>query len=243
MLRRMVLVGSGALALSAVLIGPATAKVTGDVACMLTGSAAISPGLPLNSPGTATKKFKTTVKFTGTLSNCTGTQTGTKKGAQIEGGTVVATAKTTTPVGQALPSCAGLTAPTTPTVLKATVKFTNAGKSLTSSKAYLTIGPAMVGTTVSFPAAGPVSGGAAFKGQTLIVTAIVDKTAADFAHPVQCAGWANDVEFHWGPGRVDARQFQPTLRRRRCTHCGAGSGSRGGELVLRSVQFGLRGPG
>ena len=114
MLRRIALLSSGALALSTVIIAPgiATAKpVTGNVSCTLTGKATISPGLPLTSPGNATKNVKTTTTFTGTLSNCTGTQANTKGGAQIDGGTLTATAKTKTAKGQPLGSCAGLANP------------------------------------------------------------------------------------------------------------------------------------
>lgn len=188
MARTMALVASGVLALSAVLIGPASAKVTGDVTCTLTGSATIKPGLPLNSPGNATKKLKTTTTFIGTLSNCTGAQLGTKKGAQIDGGTVKATGKTTTAVGQALPSCTALTAPTAPTVLKASVKFTGGGKTLATSTAKLTVGAATIdgSANVSFPASGPVSGGSGFKGQTLTATAILDSSALELA--TTCAG-------------------------------------------------------
>jgi hypothetical protein len=180
MSRRIALAAVGALVFSAA-ITPATVEatpVTGSVSCRLTGQAVIKPGLPLNSPGAATKKVKTTTTFTGTLTNCTGAQLGTKKGAQIDGGTVTAKAKTTTAVGEPLPSCTALTATSsTPTVLKASVKFTNAGKTLTKSKALLTVGAAVVNpdASVTFPASGPVTGGA-FKGQTLTADAILDDT-------------------------------------------------------------------
>jgi hypothetical protein len=188
MARTIAWVAAGALALSTVLVGPAPAKVTGDVTCTLTGSATISPGLPVTSPGVATKKVKTKTTFTGTLSNCTGTQVGTKKGAQIEGGTVKAKAKTTTAVGDDLPSCAGLTAPTAPTVLKATVKFKGGGKTLATSTVNLTIGAATVdgALNVSFPASGAVKGGSGFKGQTLTATAILDQPVTGF--DTVCAG-------------------------------------------------------
>jgi hypothetical protein len=186
MVRTNAFVASGALALAAVLIGPATAKaaVTGSVTCELKGSAVISPGLTVTPSGNAKKKIKTKTTFNGTLTNCSGTQTGTKKGAQIDGGTVTATGKTTTNVGDALPSCTGLTAPTAPTVLKATVKFTAAGKKIATSKVNLTVGAATIDQNgkVSFPASGPVSGGNAFKGQTLTADALLDKTALDLAN-------------------------------------------------------------
>ena len=104
---------------------------------------------------------------------------------------MTAVAKTTTAVGQPLPSCAALTAPTAPTVLKATVKFTSGGKTLTSSKALLTVGAAVVNPdlTVKFPASGPVTGGAAFKGQTLTAEAILDDTADNLG--ALCVGGAS----------------------------------------------------
>lgn len=198
MLRKFALVGSGALALSTIITiapGIATAKpVTGNVSCTLTGTATISPGLPLTSPGNATKNVTTTTTFTGTLSNCTGTQVNTKKGAQIEGGTVVAKAKSKTAKGQPLGSCAGLASPGAPTVLVAKVTFTNGGAKLTNSVAKLTVGAAVVGATVSFPATGPVSGGAAFKGQTLTATAILDGSAADLG--ALCTG-GKSTTFHF----------------------------------------------
>jgi hypothetical protein len=135
----------------------------------------------LTPADTAKKKLKTTVIFNGTLSNCTGTQAGTKKGAQIDGGTLVGKGKTTTAVGAELPSCAGLTAPTTPTVLKTTVKFTSVGKTIATSKVNLTIGAAGVdgSLTLSFRPSGTVSGGNAFKGATMTANAILDERAPD----------------------------------------------------------------
>ena len=192
MVCRIALVGSAALALSTVIMAPgiAAAKpVTGKVSCTLTGKAVIAPGLPLTSPGNAAKNVKTTTTFTGTLSNCIGTQMNTKKGVQIDGGTITAVAKSKTAKGQPLGSCAGLASPTAPTVLKAKITFTNGGVKLTNSVANLTVGAANVGTTVSFPASGPVSGGAAFKGQTVTATAVLDKSTADLA--AVCAGGAS----------------------------------------------------
>jgi len=192
MLRRIVLVGSGALALSIVIIAPgiAAAKpVTGNVSCTLTGKATISPGLPLTSPGDAKKNVKTTTTFTGTLSNCTGTQANTKGGAQIDGGSMVAVAKTKTAKGQPLGSCTGLATPTAPTVLKAKITFTSGGAKLTNSVASLTVGGAVIGATVSFPASGPVSGGGAFKGQTVTVNAVLDQDTAGLA--ALCTGGAS----------------------------------------------------
>src|SRR5215813_3662440 len=122
MLRSTALVTSGVLMLSAFVIAPgiAAAKpITGNVSCTLSGTATLKPGLPLMSPGNATKKLKTKITFTGTLSNCTGTQVNTKKGLQIDGGTWTAKGTTITDVGQPLPSCAGLATPaTTATTLK-----------------------------------------------------------------------------------------------------------------------------
>ena len=189
---RITLGAVGVWALSAVIITPGTAAakpVTGDVSCTLTGVATISPGLPLASPGAATKKVKTTTTYTGTLTNCVGMQQNTKKGAQIDGGTIVAKAKTTTAVGDPLGSCAGLADPTAPTVLKAKLTFTSGGVKLTNSKADLTVGAAGIGGKVTFPASGPVTGGAAFKGQTVTATAILDKGLADLA--AVCQGGAS----------------------------------------------------
>ncbi len=204
MLRRIALVTSGALALSVVIMyaGTAAAKpVTGNVSCTLTGSATVSPGLPLNSPGNATKKLKTTVTFTGTLSNCTGAQANTKGGAQIDGGSVSAVGKTITAVGQPLPSCLGLANPTTPTVLKSTITFTSGGAKLTNSKVNLTIGAANLGPPISFDASGPVSGGAAFKGQNLSAIAVLDDDAAGFATKCTSSGGLSTLNFTGLQGR------------------------------------------
>jgi len=191
MLRRIVLVGAGALALSIVIITPATVKaaVTGNVSCTLSGSIAVTPGLPLASPGPATKTVKTTYTFTGTLSNCTGTQSGTKKGAQIDGGTVFGVAKSKTAKGADLPSCLGLASPTTPIPLKTKVTFTHGGAKLTNSVATLSLGAVDLGPPVTVPIAGPVSGGAAFKGQNLTATAVLDGSATDL-QPL-CMGGAS----------------------------------------------------
>src|SRR5262249_29566295 len=94
-------VAFGMLALSAVLTAPgivAAKPVTGNVSCTLKGSSTVSPGLPFTGT-TLTKPLKTKVTFTGTLSNCTGTQTGTKGGLQIDGGTLSAKGVIKTPAG------------------------------------------------------------------------------------------------------------------------------------------------
>ena len=92
---RIALVAAATLVLLAVVIAPAVARpITGSVRCTLMGAAAFSPGLPLNSPGPATKKLRTKITFTGTLSHCTGAQTNTKQGLQIDGGTVSAKGQT-----------------------------------------------------------------------------------------------------------------------------------------------------
>jgi len=156
------------------------AAVAGTVSCALSGALMISPGLPFNSPGNATKKVTSTTKFTGILTNCAGTQTGTKKGAQIDGGSMSGTAKSVVADGQPKPSCIGLATPTTPTVLKATVKFTSGGKALTKTTALLIVRPWMIGPAVAFDAHATVSGGA-FKGQKLTTDVILDATQADLA--------------------------------------------------------------
>lgn len=186
MSRRIALATTGTLALLAVVATPAIAAtpITGDVSCTLKGAATLKPGLPLNSPGNAAKTFKTKVTFTGTLSDCTGTQTGTKKGAQIQAGTVQAKATIVTAVGQALPSCLGLATPaTTPTTLKTTVKFTNSDsgkpKAIAKSTGVLTLGTPTVGLTIDFETSGTVSKGA-FAGQTLRAFALLDLGIGDF---------------------------------------------------------------
>ena len=111
MLRRIVLVGSGALALSAVIMVPgiAAAKpLTGTVACTLSGTATITPGLPLQNdpPVAATKTYTSTTTFTGTLTGCTGDQQNinTKKGfGPIDHGTTTAVGKTKYKKGMNLP--------------------------------------------------------------------------------------------------------------------------------------------
>ena len=192
MLRRIVLVGSGALALSTVIIGPGVAAakpVTGDVSCTLTASVVIAPGLPLASPGPAVKTYKSTFTFTGTLTDCTGTQSGTKGGVQIDGGTVVGVAKTKVARGADLPSCLGLENQTTPIVLKTKVTFTHGGVKLTNAVANLSLGAVDFGPPVKFNLSGTVSGGAAFKGQTLTATAVLDGGPADLQG--LCAGGAS----------------------------------------------------
>jgi hypothetical protein len=178
---RRALITSGALALSAATITPAIAAtpVTGTVSCTLSGSATLKPGLPMDSPGAVTKKpFKTKVSFSGTLSNCTGTQSGTKNGLQIQGGSVQSKGTAVTAVGAPLPSCLGLaTPPATPTTLKTTVKFTNSSsgkpKAIAKSTGVATLGTPTVGATVSFATSGPVSKGA-FAGQNVSAIAILD---------------------------------------------------------------------
>ncbi len=208
MVRTIAFVASGAFAVSAVVMTPATARakaVTGNVNCTLVGKAVITPGLPLASPGSATKTVKTTVTFTGTLSACTGTQMGTKGGLPIDGGTLSAVAKTKVAKGMDLPSCVGLSMPTTPTVLKAKVTFTSGGMPIAVSKANLTVGNAVIGTTVSFPAMGPVTGGNGFKGQTVNATAVLDKLTADLANV--CAGGAS-TEFDFATPGASSLQVQ-----------------------------------
>ncbi len=188
--KRIALGTIGVFVLSTVLFNSSIAHgaVSGNVTCVLKGSAVITPGLPLASPGNATKTLKTTTTFSGTLSNCSGTQTGTK-GASIDGGTLVAVAKTKTAKGSPLPSCLGLAMPTAPTVLKATVKFTSAGKPIATSKLNLTVGAAVVAQQASFPATGTVSGGNGFKGQSLTANAVLDGPASALAN--FCTGAAS----------------------------------------------------
>jgi len=176
MLRGIALMGAGALALASVVIVPgiAAAKpVTGNVSCTLNGNAVITPALPLqlDPPQIATKNYKTGVLFTGTLTECTGTQQNinTKKGfGPIDHGVTIAKGTTKYKKGMALPSCIGLTAPTVPTTLTAVTTFMDAkGNVVAKSTAKLTVGSASLGPPPSFPSSGLVTGGA-FKGATAI---------------------------------------------------------------------------
>ncbi len=201
MMQKVTLVASAAFTLSVVLMPPAFAVTpnTGDVSCTLSGSAKLKPGLPLNSPGSATKPFKTKITFTGTLSNCNGTQSGTKKGLQIEGGSVTAKGTVVTAAGQPLPSCLGLaTPPTTPTALKSTVKFTNSTtgkpKVIAKSQAVMTLGTPTLGPPISFETSGPVSKGA-FVGQNVTAFAVLDLDAAGFAAACSASGGLTTLSF------------------------------------------------
>lgn len=207
MVQKVALVASGAFALSVIIMPPAFAAtpVTGNVSCTLTGSAKLKPGLPLDSPGPVTKKpFKTKIKFTGTLSNCTGTQSGTKKGLQIEGGSVKAQGTVITAVGQPLPSCLGLASPpTTPTTLKSTVKFTNSStgkpKTIATSQSVMTLGTPSLGPPVSFDTSGPVSKGA-FLGQNVTAFAVLDLSVAEFVATCGSPGGLTTLSFTGGQG-------------------------------------------
>ena len=165
----------------------------------MSGTATLKPGLPLVSPGTATKKFKTKIKFVGTLTNCTGTQAGTKNGLQIMGGSVKATGTSTVLPGDALPSCLGLATPAvTPITLKSATKFTNttAGKTKTIAKsaAVLTLGTASLGPPSSFPASGAVLKGA-FLGQNAVATSVLDLDAAGLAAACSATGGLTTLSF------------------------------------------------
>lgn len=128
------------MALAACLTVPVTAgaAVTGNVECTLTGTATIgSQNLLLPSP-----LQQVTFTFNGTLTNCTGVQTGTKKGAQIDGGTISIVGKFnvgTLSVDPATPPLACQVAPSKRKGLKATVTFTSGGVKLTNSKVNLTL--------------------------------------------------------------------------------------------------------
>ena len=177
MLRRIVLVGSGALALSTVIMAPGVAAakpLTGTVSCVLKGSAVITPGLPLGTDQTAAKTYKSTTTFTGTLDQCSGEQQNinTKKGyGPIDHGTTTAVGTTKYKKGTVLPSCIALTSPTVPTVLKATTLFYDANNNLVGKTvAKLTVGPATL-TPTSFTSTGLVSGGNAFKKENIVAYA------------------------------------------------------------------------
>jgi len=210
MLRRIALVGSGALALASVVMAPgiAAAKpLTGNVSCVINGTAVISPGLPLqnNPPVNATKTYTSTVTFTGDLTNCTGTQQNinTKKGfGPIDHGTTAAVGKTKYKKGMALPDCIGLTSPTVPTVLKATTLFFDAkGNNVGKSVAKLTVGPAVLTPVTSFTSTGAVSGGNAFKKETITVTSNLSNAGGPAG---ACnAGASTTFEFKDGTSTID----------------------------------------
>ena len=132
------------------------------------------------------EKLRTKIRFTGTLTHCTGAQTNTKQGLQIDGGTVSAKGQTITVVGQPLPSCAGLSMP--PTTLKTRVAFTNACNPIATSVAVETLGTPTSGATVSFGTSGTVWGGDAFKGQNLSALVVLDLDAAALAAACQASG-------------------------------------------------------
>ena len=210
MLRRIVYAGSGALALSAVIMAPgiAAAKpLTGTVACTLSGTAVISPGLPLqNDPPVAAKKtYTSTTTFTGTLTGCTGDQQNinTKKGfGPIDHGTTAAVGKTKYKKGMNLPDCIGLTSPTVPTVLKATTLFMDAkGNLVGKSVAKLTVGAATLGPPTSFPSTGTVSGGNAFKKES--VTAIANLSNAGGPAGACNAGASTNFIFDDGSSTIE----------------------------------------
>lgn len=168
---------AAALALGAAPTGAATLPPTGTLTCTLSGSATLKPGLPLNSPGTATKAVKTKIAFTGTLSGCNNAgQVGGK--LPIDGGTVKAKGTSVVNAGEALPSCIGLsTPPTTPTAIKTSITFTAIGPTkptkVSKATAALTLGTPSVGMPISFTVSGPISKGG-FLGETADTTAVLD---------------------------------------------------------------------
>lgn len=199
MFRRIALVASGTVALVAILIAPAAAKpITGNVTCTLKGSATVKPGFPFTSTDPLTKTLKTKVTFNGTLSNCTGAQVNTKKGLQIDGGSVSAKGVITTPAGQVAPNCIDISTkpPVNPLVLKTKVKFTNAGKTIATSVVQGTVGQAQAnGSAVIFPTSGTVSGGNAFKGQSLEADAVLDLDIVGLAAACQATGGLTTLNF------------------------------------------------
>ena len=190
MTRTIAFVAGGALALSSVIMAPgivAAKPITGDVVCVLQGSAVITPGLNLanDPPVTLTKNYKSKVTFTGTLSECAGTQTNAK--APFDHGTVVAKGVTKYLKGETQPDCISLQSPLHPTVLKATIKFMDAsGKKVGKSVAMLTVGNAVIGGQVSFTSTGAVTGGNSFKGETAAAIANLDGPAANIG--TACVG-------------------------------------------------------
>jgi hypothetical protein len=169
-----------ALALASLGAAPARAATlppSGTLTCALSGSATLKPGLPLTSPGVATKTFKTKIKFTGTLSGCD--NSGQVDGKlPIDGGTVKAKGTAIVNPGEDLPSCLGLSdPPTVPTAIKTSVTFTAIGPTkpikVAKGKALLTLGTPTVGPTISFTVSGTISKGG-FLGETAEVSAVLD---------------------------------------------------------------------
>lgn len=191
---------AAALAFSSVGIVSVSAApvITGNVSCILKGNATLKPGLPLTSPGPATKVIKTKVKFRGTLEGCTGAQAGTKGDAQIQGGTLSAKGTIITNPGDESPSCAGLANQTGQVVIKASPKFTNSDsgkpKSIAKSTTSLTLGTVTVGATVEFDLAGTVSKGA-FLGQPIQAHAVLDLDAGQLAGACQQPGGLATLSF------------------------------------------------
>lgn len=185
MIRRIALLASvAALALAFSGLAPASAVAppppSGTLSCTLSGTATLKPGLPLSSPGLATKVVKTKISFTGTLSACNNAgQIGGK--APITGGSVKAKGTAVTAIGDPLPSCLGLaTPPVTPTVLKVSTKFTGdpvppktKPVTVSSSSGPQTLGTATVGPVISFPTSGVIAKGG-FLGETATTTATLD---------------------------------------------------------------------
>lgn len=199
-----------ACATSGVTPAGAATPVTGDVHCTVKGTATLKPGLPLTSPGPATKAVKTKISFKGTLEGCTGTQVGTKNGVQIQGGVITAKGTAIVNPGEDKPSCVGLSMPpATPTTLKAAVKFTNSdsgkAKSVTKSSGVLTLGAADTGPPISFDTNGTVAKGA-FLGQAVDVHAVLDLDAGQLATACSAPGGLTTLTFTGahGPSTFDS---------------------------------------
>jgi hypothetical protein len=201
MVRTIAFVALGALVLSTAMMAPgiAAAKpITGNVTCILKGSAVITPGLNLanDPPVTLTKTYKSKVTFTGTLEGCAGTQTNAK--AAFDHGTVVAKGVTKYAKGETQPDCIGLQNPLHPTMLKSTITFFDAtGKKVGKSVATLTVGGATIGGQVSFTSTGTVTGGNSFKGETATAITNLDGPAANIG--ASCQGGASTT-FHFTDG-------------------------------------------
>jgi hypothetical protein len=193
-----VVVGA-ALACSTIGVAGAADPITGDVNCIVKGTATLKKGLPLLSPGPVSKPVKTKIGFKGTLEGCTGTQVGTKNGLQIEAGTISAKGTAIVNPPDDGPSCLGLAdPPATPTQLKASIKFTNDDsgkpKTIAKSSGVLLLGAANTGPPTSFETAGQVTKGA-FLSETVTVTAVLDLDQGQLAAACTAPGGLTTLQF------------------------------------------------
>ena len=115
---------------------------------------------------------------------------------------MAAIGKTKYKKGVPLPDCIGLTSPSVPTVLKSTTLFFDAaGNNVGKSVAKLTVGAATLGPPTSFPSTGAVSGGNAFKKET--ITAVANLSNAGGPAGACNAGASTTFEFTDGTSTID----------------------------------------